>query len=566
MDLFKHPQIKRNTKSFPPKYLNYGGNFFFFKLAKNQTMPSDCITYQNSGYFSKLIIDYLNQEPKINTLYHRFPLLENFQKQMEEKQLAFSDSHRTVLYHALLRQYQNDSLSSESRQNIESLRNNNTFTVTTGHQLNLFTGPLYFLYKIISTINLSKQLQEQYPDQHFVPVYWMATEDHDFDEINHFQFEEKKIQWNKAASGPVGRLDTTELEKVFEVFSAHLGLGHHANQIREWFNQAYLQHDNLADATRFLAHAIFGQYGLVIIDGDDVELKKLFAPIAKKELLEQSSYKKVQESFSVLNDYFIQVNPREINLFYISDHLRERIVFENNGYQINNTTMTFSREGILDELENHPERFSPNVILRPLYQEAILPNLCYIGGGGELAYWLELKKVFEHHELVFPMLLLRNSVLLVTEKQEKKRERLQLSWSDLFLKHNVLINKKTAELSQNSFDFDQQRQFLVAQFEDLEKIALQTDASFIGAVKAQTQKQIKGLDHLEKRLHKAEKKLHAEALERMSQLHLSLFPNNNLQERVVNFSEFYKEYGPQLIDQLFAELQPLEQQFNIVQL
>ncbi|MBW3519388.1 bacillithiol biosynthesis cysteine-adding enzyme BshC [Flavobacterium sp. NKUCC04_CG] len=529
-------------------------------------MPSDRITYQNSGYFSKLIIDYLNQDPKIKELYHRFPLLENFEKQIEEKQLAFSDAHRTVLHSALIRQYRNDTLSDGSRQNIELLRRSNTFTVTTGHQLNLFTGPLYFLYKIISTINLCRQLKKEYPNQHFVPVYWMATEDHDFDEINHFQFEEKKIQWNKAASGPVGRLDTKDLENVFEVFSAHLGLGNHANQIREWFSQAYLKHDNLADATRFLANALFGQYGLVILDGDDVELKKIFASIAKKELLEQSSIEKVKESYPILNDYFIQVNPRNINLFYISDHLRERIIFENNAYQINNTTISFSKEEILSELELHPERFSPNVILRPLYQEAILPNLCYIGGGGELAYWLELKKVFEVHQLVFPMLLLRNSVLLVTEKQAKKRERLQLSWSDLFLKHELLIDKKTSELSQNSFDFEQQRQFLIAQFQDLEKIALRTDASFNGAVKAQTQKQLKGLDQLEKRLHKAEKKLHAEALERISQLQLNLFPNNSLQERVVNFSEFYKEYGPQLIQRLFEELNPLEQQFNIVQL
>ncbi|WP_430613717.1 bacillithiol biosynthesis cysteine-adding enzyme BshC [Flavobacterium sp. JP2137] len=527
-------------------------------------MPLDCITYQNSGYFSKLMVDYLNQEPRLKELYHHFPTLENFEKQLTEKGQQFPAEHRTVLSKALIRQYQQHELSESSSQNIIALQSENTFTITTGHQLNLFTGPLYFLYKIISTINLSKALKKQYPAYHFVPVYWMATEDHDFDEINHFQFEDKKIQWNREATGPVGRLDTAELQQVFEVFSAHLGVGQNADQIRTWFKNAYLQHDNLAEATRYLANALFGEYGLVILDGDDRELKKLFAPIVQKELLEQASHAKVQESFAVLNDYFIQVNPREINLFYITDHLRERIVFDGTHYIINNTERTFTRDAILEELQNYPERFSPNVILRPLYQELILPNLCYIGGGGELAYWLELKQVFNEYQLVFPMLLLRNSALLVTEKQVQKMARLQLNWSDVFLKHQALIDKKTAELSQINFDFEQQRQFLVQQFKALEKIAQQTDPSFTGAVQAQTQKQLNGLNHLEKRLHQAEKRLHREALERINLLHLSMFPGGTLQERVVNFSEFYKAYGPQLIERLIDELQPLEQQFNIV--
>lgn len=539
---------------------------FFFKLAKKQTMPLDCITYQNSGYFSELIIDYLNQEPKIKELYHRFPTLENFEDQFQEKQQQFPKAHREVLHQALQLQYQKFHTSKETQQNIDSLLSEQTFTITTGHQLNLFTGPLYFLYKIISTINLTQQLKKQYPKQNFVPVYWMATEDHDFDEINHFQFEDKKIQWNRAASGPVGRLSTEDLDKVFTVFSSHLGAGIHANQIRDWFKKAYLEHDNLADATRYLANALFGQHGLIILDGDDKELKTIFAPYVQAELYEQSSFTKTQQSFDLLNDYFIQVNPREINLFYIKDGLRERILFEQDQYRINHTNLVFSREAILEELRAFPERFSPNVILRPLYQEIILPNLCYIGGGGELAYWLELKKVFEHHQIVFPMLLLRNAVLLVSEKQNKKIERLKLSWQELFLKHDELIRLKSKALSNNTFDFDQQRQFLLAQFEDLEKIALKTDASFIGAVKAQAKKQLNGLDHLEQRLYKAEKKLNREALERISHIHLSLFPNNSLQERVVNFSEFYKEYGEQFIDRLFEELKPLEHQFNIIRL
>src|SRR4029079_7125969 len=141
-------------------------------------MPTDSITYQNSGYFSSLINDYLNQKPELQSLYNRFPTLENFEAQIQEKQENFK-GNRSVLVSVLQKQYSETDTSELTKQNIASLGNNNTFTITTGHQLNLFSGPLYFLYKIISTINLTKELKAKYPSYNFVPIYWMATEDHD---------------------------------------------------------------------------------------------------------------------------------------------------------------------------------------------------------------------------------------------------------------------------------------------------------------------------------------------------------------------------------------------------
>ena len=281
-------------------------------------------------------------------------------------------------------------------------------------------------------------------------------------------------------------------------------------------------------------------------------------------MLEQTSFEKVNETLPKLVDYNIQVNPREINLFYIEDNLRERIIFEDGVYKVNNTNTTFNESEILAELENNPEKFSPNVILRPLYQEVILPNLCYIGGGGEIAYWLELKANFEANNITFPMLLIRNSVLLASEKQASKLDKLKLNWEDVFLTQQSLLDKKTNELSSFTIDFSTQKEALKKQFEGLYEIANQTDKSFIGAVKAQEAKQIKGLEHLEKRLLKAERKNHAEQLERITMLQNELFPNKGLQERQVNFSEFYSEFGSSLIADLLKELKPLEQEFKVV--
>ncbi len=527
-------------------------------------MPTDCISYQKSGYFSKLMNDYLDEKTNLKALYNRFPKLESFSEQIQEKQNNFPFKNREILVDSLKKQYENIETSETTSNNINLLNEENTFTITTGHQLNLFTGPLYFLYKIISTINLCEQLEKKYPNQNFVPIYWMATEDHDFEEINHFWFRDNKVSWQKDSFGPVGRLSTKGLAEVFEQFSEDLGLGENAIYLKELFKKGYLEHSNLADATRYIANEIFKEKGLVILDGDDKNLKQLFVPFAKEELVNQTSSEEVLKTNELLTEYKIQVNPREINLFYIEDNLRERIVFEDNTYKVLNANYTFSESEILAELENHPEKFSPNVILRPLYQEVILPNLCYIGGGGEIAYWLELKSNFEANNVTFPMLLLRNSVLIATNKQVEKADKLDLTWADLFSKQQDLISHKTKALSNFDIDFTSQKEHMKKQFVDLYEIAAKTDKSFTGAVKAQEVKQIKGLENLEKRLLKAEKRVLSEKLSLITSLQNELFPKQSLQERKSNFSEYYLEFGQELIDKLFEELKPLEDEFSVI--
>jgi len=332
------------------------------------------------------------------------------------------------------------------------------------------------------------------------------------------------------------------------------------------FEKAYLNHSNLSDATRYLANELFKEDGLVILDGDSVELKRIFIPYIKEELLHQTSFQKVTETAKQLSDYKIQVNPREINLFYIEDTLRERIIIENGIYKVNNSTTTFTETEILEELENHPEKFSPNVIIRPLYQEVILPNLCYIGGGGELAYWLELKTNFDSNNVTFPILLLRNSVVIATTKQIEKADKLKLSYEDLFSKQQELFDKKTKEFSKFTIDFTEHKEVLKKQFETLLTIAIQTDKSFIGAVKAQEAKQIKGLENLEKRLLKAEKRIQSDRLQRILSLQNEIFPSQSLQERKANFSEFYLEYGTTFLTKITSELKPLDQEFKVITL
>src|SRR5690606_4273520 len=338
-------------------------------------------------------------------------------------------------------------------------------------------------------INLASALKEKYSENNFVPVYWMATEDHDFEEINFFNLHGKKFKWNssqpEAGKDAVGNLNTEGLDEVYNLFAAETGGGKTAEVLKNLFRNAYLDHNNLTDATRYLANELFKEYGLVIVDGDNKDLKREFIPYIEKELTEQISFKTATPVAQKLEEmgYGVQVNPREINLFYLANGLRERIIEQEGRFYVNETEITFSREELLKEVNENPERFSPNVITRPLYEEVVLPNLCYIGGGGELAYWFELKEYFEAVKVPFPILLLRNSALIENAKQNEKRKKLNISRAELFLKQHELINRKVRQISNIDIDFREQKEHLVRQFQHLYELAEKTDKSFLNAVK-----------------------------------------------------------------------------------
>ena len=486
---------------------------------------------------------------------------------MDEKRQAYPQNHREVLTDVLRDQYASLKVSETTADNLEKLAGPDTFTIVTGHQLNLFTGPLYFAYKILSTIKLCAQLGERYPDSVFVPVYWMGSEDHDFEEVNHFNFRGKEVHWSTPQSGAVGRMGTDGLEAVFEQFSADLGPGTRADDIRDLFRQAYLEHDNMTDATRFLVNELFGAFGLVILDSDHPRLKELFLPHVENDLFAKLGYRVVSDSIARLNalprHYRIQASPRELNFFYLTEGFRGRLVEEDGVYGVVDSELRFTEEALRTELREHPERFSPNVTTRPLYQEVLLPNLCYIGGGGELAYWLELRSFFEASGVPFPILLLRNSALLVSGKQNRQAAKLGLGLQDLFADPDTLAERRVRKISEFPIDFGPQRQQLREQFRYLYRLAEKTDKSFLGAVKAQEVKQLNGLDRLEKRLLKAQKRKLNDEVSRVLQLRESLFPEGGLQERNRNFSQFYLEVGPDLWRDLLREFAPLDQEFSI---
>ena len=531
-------------------------------------MCSQYISYDVTKKLSKLLNQFLEGNPELDSFYGNKSKIEDFEVQMIAKSKKFSAEKRQILVDGLHKQYDHLYPNSSLYERINLLKCPNTFTVTTGHQLNLMGGPLYFIYKIISIINLSEHLQLKYPNNTFVPIFWMASEDHDFEEINHFNVGEEKIQWEQNCNGPVGRLSTNGLEPLLMNFEKIVKNTPYASEISKIFKDSYVMSKNLSNATRFLVNRIFGKDGVIVVDGDDSSFKALFSPHIKNELVRKFVYTEVTNTNIKLKkidkNFKIQVNPRPINLFYIRDGLRERIIQKDNFYKVINTDISFNLESILKELKKHPERFSPNVIMRPLYQECILPNLSYTGGSSELSYWLQLKSYFDISKVCFPILMLRNSALIITEKQLNKLNKLDLSISDLFLSKEDLITKITKLKSHQKIDFSSQIINLRKQFFELYELAKETDASFIGAVAAQEKKQINGLLHLEKRLLKAEKKKYKISIEQALTLQSFLFPNGNLQERILNFTNFYALNGEKFIKKLKSEMDPFQNSFSVI--
>ncbi len=550
--------------------------FFFFKKKERRkcylyhtimTFKKSEITLSESGQFSQLIIDYINSAPALKSFYAYEPTIESFSQAIIDCEKQNVD--REQLVKALHKQYKQSSIS-EMETSINRLADKNTFTVCTGHQLCVFTGPLYFIYKLISTINLAKALKKKYPTNDFIPVFWMASEDHDFEEIASIHLFGKTITWDNAtAAGAVGRLQTKSLEKQLEELTAILGASEPANKLIHLFQEAYLSHANLADATRWLVHKLFSSDGLLIIDGDDAALKATFSAILKDDLLNHSNYTLINQTITELEKLDIkpQVNPRLINCFYVKENIRERIEQEPDGlFRVLNTPIVFTKEALLEELQNHPERFSPNVVLRPVYQQFILPNLAYIGGPGELAYWLEYKAMFDHHHVLFPVLIPRNFAVLLDDKIEQQFTKAGFTISDIFKKTQVLINELVTKNTTAELSLETQQADLASVFESISVLAAAVDSTLKPAVDAEFQKVTNALKNIESKMLRSEKHKQETGINQLKKMKEKLFPEDALHERYDSFIPYYLKYGDHFIEHLKEAFDPFDNRLLILKL
>ena len=531
------------------------------------SFTSHQVTFKEAG-FSSLITDYVSANPALAD-YFAFPPDKNSLTKAIKSRKNYP-VNREVLVSTLLKQYEatvfnSDWKSSSVFQSIQQLGKSETFTVTTGHQLNIFTGPLYFVFKILTAVRQAEELKKMFPENHFVPVYWMATEDHDLEEIKSVNVAGEKITWQTNQKGATGRMNTQGFKETLGLILKKFSASKNEVFIRSILETAYLKNNTLANATRSMVHELFSEYGIVVLDADEPVLKRQAISVFKDDLQCHTAFKEFNNLETFEKKYGLQVHAREINLFYLQPDTRERISKNGDGsYEVVSTDIRFSPEELFRELEKSPERFSPNVILRPVYQEMILPNLCYTGGPAEVHYWLQLKKIFEHNKVFFPIIALRNCMMVADSINSKTLTSLKLNWKDIFDDVNVIANKYFREKYSDKLDLGEAYQQLELAYKHIKEKASAIDVTLAKHADAEQVRLKKRLAATEKRMLRALKKKNETDVQTIQQLKDSLFPGGNLQERTENVFPFIAEYGKVFFDDLLKVMDLFTQNFQVL--
>lgn len=523
------------------------------------------IPYSSTGFFNKIVLDYLAGAPALAPFYTHSGTTAGIDAAITARR-AFA-TNRPLLADVLTTQYATVPAAEKVLHNINCLRDENTFTITTAHQNNIFTGPLYFIYKILHTIRLADELNKGKPGLHFVPVFYIGSEDADLDELNHIHLGGEKLVWETQQTGAVGRMKIDKaLLQLIGRMEGQLSVLPAGKEIIEKIRQHYKAGETIQQATFHFVNELFADYGLVVLLPDNRLLKQEMKALFADDIFNQPAAAIVEATAEKLDaaGYKVQAHPREINLFYLSDDKRERIEEHNGSFSVKNTTLQFTKEELKAELNNCPERFSPNVILRGLYQETILPNIAFIGGGGELAYWLQLKDLFVHYQVPFPVLLLRNSFLLLEKSWQQRITKTGFTSSDFFLPATELINRQVKRDSQQQLQLSNEIQQLEHLYQSVSKTAGAIDRTLEKHVAALLTKARHRLQEVEKKMLRAEKRKYADQQRQIETIKSHLFPKNGLQERIENISYYYALWGKEIIAQLYEASAGLDGEFVVV--
>jgi bacillithiol biosynthesis cysteine-adding enzyme BshC len=512
-------------------------------------MIKTILPYSQVPQLAKTDVAYATHDQRLLPFMQYPPTLDAFTQALADRKDR--DYPRADLVTVLTEQYRNLPVQTAVQDNISALAAADTFTITTAHQPALFLGPLYFLYKAMTAIVMAEDVQKQ-SGKRIVPVFVLGSEDHDLDELNHIQLFNKRLDWQPGESGAVGSMGTGSIAPILEELKTILGDSGPAAKLFDRVSRAYTGAPDFASATQALLHELFGRFGLVVLNMNHPLLKRHFIPVLEAEITEQASYRIVQNTIDELFGlgFKPQASPREINVFYMKAGLRERIVLEGDVYKVINSDLSFTKSELLAELHAHPEHFSPNVILRPLYQEMILPNLAYVGGGGELAYWLERKAQFEHFGVLYPMLVRRHSVLWLDRDASKKIRKFGFTPGQFFEDTEALVKEFVRTHADESFSLESELAVAKSLFEGLEKKAILIDPTLGSAVKADAVKFAGSLEQWQSRLARAEKQKHEVTLNQLRALKEKLYPGGGLQERTDNFMGYFLKYGDGFLDSL----------------
>jgi bacillithiol biosynthesis cysteine-adding enzyme BshC len=476
---------------------------------------------------------------------------ESLKNQAIQRSASFDPAMRQTLYEALISQYAK--AGSTIPENLEQLLDPRSVTVTTGHQLPLALGPLFTVFKILHVVQLCEAMNESEIANTFLPVFWLASEDHDLEEVQNVHLFNKTFSWVPNETGPVGSMTTAQLNTCYEeILSCFKGIS--ADELSELFRNDAA---NYAQHYHQMLSKIFSKFGVILIDGNDPTLKKAFSPMVRKELQEQFVMATVSATNAelVYAGKKVQAHVRPINLFYLSPQKRERILPDEGHFVVGEQRWTL--ENMLTEVEEHPERFSPNVLMRPLYQETVLPNVCYVGGSGELNYWSQLKSTFKAVGHPFPLLKTRISGFLLRASFSENQE----------AAFRPLAEQENSLLSQVS-NRDPFFEALDLRLKALSDALLEGIQPFGKEAEKWALPQIKNIetaiDHYKSRWQKHEKQNLESELSRLRRKHVEKYPKDLPQERVTSLFQYCSGEGPsELILALKNLIDPFSEELHI---
>lgn len=522
------------------------------------------------GAFSRLFLDYVNDFQRVEKFYSG-----NFRNEQDWlktiKVLQDRPLKRSPLVQILANQNRNFHCGVKTLANIDSLLNDTTFAVVTGQQVGLFTGPLYTIYKTLTTIKLADQLGKRFPDFRFVPVFWLEGEDHDYEEVSKINIlntsnDISTLQYTIEGKSPdknVGAVGALQFDNGLTAFFTQVEQALVQTEFRpkvlDLFRTAYQKGMTFNKAFVHLMNVLLEDSGLIFLDPSDVELKKLLAPVFQKELSEtpKNCQLVIDQSAELEKQYHAQVKPRPINLFFFHDGGRYPVEPHPDGYALKGTRQHFSKDHLQSLLQTSPEFFSPNVVLRPICQDFLLPTVAYVAGPSEIAYFAQFKPLYQAFSIPEPIIYPRASITIIEEKVEKVFQRFSLQFADFVRDVELVKQKIAAQMSDVNLDelFANAYSTIEGTIDSLKAPLQGIDQTLLGAVENTRGKAKSNLDGLRERAIAAQKRQHEVLLRQIDKAAVHVFPLSDFQERKLNILYLLNKYGLEFLRWLHTEIQ-----------
>jgi len=453
----------------------------------------------------------------------------------------------------------------QTLENIEALVHDETFVVVTGQQVGLFSGPLYTIYKALTAIKLADSLSNQ-TGVRVVPIFWLATDDHDFAEINHVDLLDQTGQPQRISYEdrppqervPVGGLRfSDEIEACVGALDEMTPPSEFKLEILSLLSDAYQPGRTFTEAFSIWVTHLFGAYGLVLIDPSHPDLIAMAQQPVLTEIEEGSPSSRCAMKASQLlieKSYTPQVpqQERRLNLFLAEDE-RHPIHVSGDGFSVKDPDRRFTRKELFEMARANPRAFSPNVLMRPLVQDTILPTVAYVGGPGEIAYFAQLRGVYEEFGIPMPIVYPRKGFTFVEPHIGSTLETLSLSiqevWGGLSAKRNALAAEEIPEPLQQALatavvDLDRDLGSVCREAKAMDGSLGQTADGVHRKIQHQ-------MNILENKVVQAAKKNQEILGRKLTKLENRLYPNRHLQERVFNVTPYLMKYGFSWLEELY---------------